>query len=300
MWLDLQIFGFLALWSPYYLIFLVAIAVAYFLITGPYHQKFGGDKRATVRQQAFFYTGIILLYAVKGAPVDLMSHIMLSAHMTQLAIYLLVFPILIILGVPEWIWRKVVYAPIFKHIFKLFTQPIIAILAFNLMFSLYHMPAIFDFTKSSQIAHSSMSIILLFLAFCMWWNVFCPIKELDRLNPLLKIGYMVANGALITPACALIIFSKTPMFLSYTSEGAWLQALSLCVPASVLDGLTSQLSGAEMFSKMSAIDDQQLGGIIMQTIIQILYSFIIGKVFFSWFRNNPQKVDPVPTSDYIK
>lgn len=298
MWLDLQIFGFRALWSPYFFIFVLTLALLYYLVTGPYRAKFGGDEQPSVKQQVSFYIGLLLLYAVKGAPIDLLSHIMLAAHMTQMAVYLLVFPILIIKGIPVWIWRKVVYTPIVKPVFKLFTNPIIAILTFNLLFSLYHMPAVFDFTKSSQITHSSISIILLFFAFAMWWVVLAPIKEMDKLNPLLKIGYMVANGALISPACALIIFASDPLFGAYSSEGAWMQAMSLCVPGNVLDGIASALSGPEMFSPMNIVEDQQLGGIIMQTIIQIIYGFLIGRIFFIWFNKNSRSVDPLPSSNF--
>lgn len=300
MWLDLQIFGFRALWSPYFFTFILGIALLYFLVTGPYRAKFGGDEKPTVKQQISFYIGLLLLYSVKGAPIDLLSHIMLAAHMTQMAVYLLIFPILIIKGVPVWIWKKVVNAPVIKPVFKLFTNSIIALLAFNLLFSLYHMPAVFDFTKSSQITHSSISIILLFFAFTMWWVVLAPIKEMDKLNPLLKIGYMVANGALISPACALIIFASDPLFAAYSSDGAWMQAMSLCVPGDVLQGIASSLSGAEMFSPMSTVEDQQLGGIIMQTIIQIIYGYIIGRVFFKWFNSNSRSVDPLPSANLSK
>ncbi len=87
MWLDIQIFGFRALWSPYFMIFIVLVALAYFLITGPYRYKFGGHDRASVKQQFSFYTALLCLYLVKGAPIDLLSHITLTAHMIQMAIF---------------------------------------------------------------------------------------------------------------------------------------------------------------------------------------------------------------------
>src|SRR5690625_56021 len=99
MWLDLQIFGFRALWSPYFFTYILLLALAYFLITGPLRHKFGGQEKPSIKQMTFFYSGLILLYIVKGSPIDLLSHIMLSAHMTQLAVYFLVFPIFIIIWV---------------------------------------------------------------------------------------------------------------------------------------------------------------------------------------------------------
>ncbi|HLQ97420.1 MAG TPA: cytochrome c oxidase assembly factor CtaG [Candidatus Dormibacteraeota bacterium] len=298
MWLDLQIFGFRALWSPYFFTYILLLALAYFLITGPLRHKFGGQEKPSIKQMTFFYSGLILLYIVKGSPIDLLSHIMLSAHMTQLAVYFLVFPIFIIKGVPVWIWRKVINAPIIKPIYKFFSNPIIALISFNLLFSIYHMPVIFNFSKSSQFVHSSISVIILFTAFMMWWMVLAPIKEHDKLPALVKMGYIFANAALITPACALIIFASNPLFAAYSSEGAWIQAMSLCVPGDVLQGLTPDLSGAEMFSPLSTIDDQQLGGIVMQTLITIIYGTMLGRVFFNWYNRESHKIDPIPAESY--
>jgi putative membrane protein len=295
MWLELEIFGFRALWSPYFMVFVISLALAYFLITGPFRHKFSGGERPTAKQQIMFYSAMVLLYAVKGGPTDLLSHIMLTAHMIQMAIFYLVFPILVIKGIPEWIWRKVLYAPIIKPVVQLLTKPIISLLLFNGLFSFYHIPAVFNFAKSSQLAHTSISLIILFAAFMVWMPVLAPIKELNRMRPLVKIFYIFANGVLLTPACALIIFADKPLFATYTQDGAWLQALALCVPGDVLDGLAVQISGPEMFSPMSILEDQQLGGIIMKVIQEMTYGIILGRVFFKWFSDESvKKIDPVP------
>ena len=55
MWLEIQIFGFRALWSPYFLIFVIILGLAYYLITGPYRNKLGGKDASppSFRQQSF-------------------------------------------------------------------------------------------------------------------------------------------------------------------------------------------------------------------------------------------------------
>ncbi|SFD83066.1 putative membrane protein [Lentibacillus persicus] len=298
MWLELQIFGFRALWSPYYLLFVLGIALLYFMITGPYRHKFGGKGEAgpTGLQQFFFYGGLVILYAVKGGPVDLLSHIMLTAHMIQMALYYIVFPIFIIKGIPTWLWKKMVYRPVVQPVLKFLSIPLISLLLFNTLFSLYHLPAIFDFAKSSQAAHSSISVIILIAAFIVWWPILTPLKEFDRISPLGKIFYIFANSVLITPACVLIIFADTPVYAAYTQDGAWLQALALCVPTGVLQGLTPAISGPEMFSPMSTLEDQQLGGIIMKIMQEITYGIILGRVFFKWFTSESLRVDPLPAN----
>src|SRR5699024_937872 len=127
MWLDLQIFGFRALWSPYFLMSIAIIGIIYYIITGPKRTKFGEVDGPTTKQMVFFYSGLVLLYLIKGAPIDLLSHIMLSAHMAQMAILYLIIPILFIRGIPEWLIEKFIELPVVKQLFAFFTNPIIAL-----------------------------------------------------------------------------------------------------------------------------------------------------------------------------
>ncbi|WP_066192815.1 MULTISPECIES: cytochrome c oxidase assembly factor CtaG [Gracilibacillus] len=288
MWQDLSIFGFRALWSPYFAIFVACLGILYYII----FIRRQDDKKATISQIKFFYGGLLLLYVIKGAPIDLLSHIMFTSHMLQMALYCLLFPILIIKGLPKWVWERIFSLPVLGFVLRILTKPLIAILLFNGLFSIYHIPVVFDFAKANEWAHTSISLILLVSAFIMWWPIFTPIKEMDTMSPLLKIGYMAGNGMLITPACALIIFSMVDIYTTFGATGSWVQALALCVPTDILDGLT--LSGPEMFSPIGVLEDQQLGGIIMKITQEIIYGAVIAKIFFPWFNKGTDKVDPLP------
>jgi len=296
MWLELQIFGFRALWSPYFLIFLISIAVLYFIITGPKRHIFGQVSKPTVSQQIFFYLGLLLIYVVKGAPVDLLSHIMMSAHMVQMSILYFVVPIFIIRGLPVWMLEKFIELPIVKPIFRFATRPLIALAIFNSFFTVYHLPVIFDFSKETQFVHAFIVVFLFIAALFMWWPIVTPLKEHNKMQPLLKMGYLLASIFMVSIACALLIFSSNALYMSYTSEGAWMQAMSLCVPADVLSGLSDTLSGAEMFSPLTAQEDQQLGGILMMFLQQGIYGIVIGWIFFNWFSKRSLETDPMPDS----
>ncbi|GAE91769.1 CtaG protein [Gracilibacillus boraciitolerans JCM 21714] len=109
------------------------------------------------------------------------------------------------------------------------------------------------------------------------------------MSPLLKIGYIAANGILITPpACALIIFSSEVIYNTYGATGGWIQALALCVPGDVLSGLS--LSGPDMFSPLGIVEDQQLGGIVMKITQEIIYGTVLARIFFPWFRSGTDKL----------
>jgi putative membrane protein len=295
MWTKLQIFGFRALWSPYFLLYILALAILYYLITGPLRHKFNKDnpEPPSIRQQLSLYTGLLLLYIIKGSPIDLLSHISFLAHMIQMAFYYLVFPILIIRGIPKWIWRKIFAVSGLSSVLRLLTKPLIAIFLFNFLFSVYHLPDILDFSKSNSIAHTSISIVLLLAAFCMWWPLLTPLKEHQTIKPLYKIFYIFGNGVLITPACGLIMFSDVPLYATYSDIEAFSNALSLCVPFDVLSGLT--ISGPELFTGIKLLHDQQAGGILMKVLQEFIYGGILASVFFNWFKKENKSIDPIPS-----
>src|SRR5699024_7992421 len=144
--------------------------------------------------------------------------------------------------------EKIINIKGLKAFFKCDTITLIALLVFNSLFELYQIQVVFDFSKSSQLIHESIKIFLLINALFMLWEVVTPLERKYNLNTLLKMIYLIGSTVIISIACALLIFSSTPMYEVYASEGPWIQALSLCVPSDVLDGLAPSLSGADMFS----------------------------------------------------
>jgi len=280
----LEVFGFRALWSPFFLAALIAILVGYFLITIKFREKFLTSEPLTRKEAALFTTGIVLLYLIKGSPLDLMGHLMFYAHMIQMAmLYLVIAPILIV-GIPKWIWRNVLNQKFVKPVFQFFTRPLIALVLFNGMFSFYHVPLIFDVIKTNMWLHASYTSLLFVISIFMWWPLVNDLEEYQTLSGIKKIGYIFADGILITPACALIIFADSPMYATFSDPTAWMQALELCVPQTTLASLN--LSGPEMFNSLSLIDDQQLGGVLMKIIQEIVYGVVLAQVFFKWYRKD--------------
>src|SRR5690606_24507518 len=123
--MSLEIFGFRALWSPYFFIALILVLAAYFLITVKYRHKFNKSEPLTKKQGIVFTVSIILLYVIKGSPIDLMGHLMFYAHMIQMAVLYLVIPPLMIVGIPAWIWRTLFDKKLFHKVFTFFTKPLI-------------------------------------------------------------------------------------------------------------------------------------------------------------------------------
>ncbi|WP_042349060.1 cytochrome c oxidase assembly factor CtaG [Bacillus massiliigorillae] len=292
--MTLEIFGFRALWSPFFLITILIVGILFFVAATVYRERLSNkSEKLTKTQAALFITVLVLLYIIKGSPIDLLGHIMFSVHMTQMAILYLVIPPLLIVAVPNWIWRSILSIRIIKSVFQFVTKPLIALIVFNGTFSFYHIPIIFDAVKTDMFLHALYTILLFFTAIFMWWPIINKLEEYQGFYGIKRIGYIFGNGILLTPACALIIFAEAPMYSTFSNPTQWLTAMELCVPASTLSGLN--ITGPEVFNTMPLLEDQKTGGIIMKIIQEIVYGVVLAHIFFQWSRQeNVHAVDEIP------
>lgn len=289
--MPLSIFGFQALWSPIMIGVLVFLTILYFLITVKWRKDFKVSEPLKRKEAAYFLIGLVLLYMVKGSPVDLMAHIMFSFHMVQMALLLLLVPPIIMKGIPWWVWKAVIELPAVRKVFPVLTKPLLSLIVFSGLFSIYHIPFLFDYIKLDEGLHGTYTFILFLSAIFMWWSIVDIEGVSQHLHGLKKIGFIIGSAVLITPACALIIFTGTPLYDTYTNPDIWLKAMELCVPADTLAGLS--LSGPELFSNMTPIADQQLGGVLMKIVQEIIYAVFLMSIFFKWYKNEQDNAEEI-------
>lgn len=279
--MGLQAFGWQALWHPGMMVLTLILAIIYLEVIGPLRPLFPGSKKVSSKQKTFFFSSLILLYIAQGSPIDLYAHVMFSAHMVQMSMFLLMFPPLMLLGLPDWLLRAIFRLPVLGWIAKKGIHPIVSTLLFNGVFSLYHVPAVFDYAMLHEVFHLTYSGVLLTTAFFMWFSLISPLEEMKRLSGLQKMGYIFANGVLITPACALIIFAGDTLYATYTDPALWAEMLRVCVPGT---GSFDGSVGPSQLSWFSPLQDQQLGGVLMKIIQEIVYGVALTAVFVEWVR----------------
>ena len=288
---NIGMFGFRALWSPYFFLFIVAVMVLYFYAATKKRSWFSGSEPLKKKEGIFFVSALMLIYILKGSPIDLLSHLMFTFHMIQMAFLLLLAPQFLIIGIPVWMWEKILSLPVIRPIFRLLTKPILALILFNGTFSFYHVPAIFDTVKSDPFLHAVYTTMLFIFALGLWWPIYHKLGEEKPLQGLLRFGYLLAASALLTPACALIIFNGQPMYATYASAELWVKSLALCVPVDVLGNLN--LSNPQLFNPLSLLYDQQLGGIIMKILQEFINGGVLYKIFIEWYRQENNNPDPI-------
>ena len=146
---------------------------------------------------------------------------------------------------------------------------------------------IMDAVKMNIIGHSTYTVVLFVFSIFLWWPIMNKLPGHHQLHGLKKIGFILGDGILLTPACALIIFAPAAMYTTYTDGEMWMKAMALCVPGSTLSGLS--ISGPELFTNMPAREDQQLGGILMKAIQEVILGVLLALTFFSWYKKEQEE-----------
>ncbi|WP_128895194.1 cytochrome c oxidase assembly factor CtaG [Longirhabdus pacifica] len=287
MMFGLEYFSFSAVWSPYVMISSLALIVLYLLITGPWRHKFKNSEPVPLRKKMYFIIGIAIFYFAQGGPLDLLAHLMFSAHMISMSVKFIILPPIILLSIPAWFYQAVFRASFFKKL-SFIVHPIFTAILFNGLFSFYHIPIIHDAVMTNYSVHTIYLIILYISAFLMFWPVMNPLPDTDTLSGLKKTGYMFLNGALITPACALIIFSPTALYTTFTDPAEWAVMLGYCVPLDA-STLLANFSGPEYFTNVTPLEDQQIGGVAMKLVQEFVYAFVLASIFAQWFRKESKK-----------
>lgn len=259
-----QLFTYTANWDIRLNLFFILGAVLYLLITGPFAFLVKGSRPVSWKTKMAFMCGWIVYFLAMGSPLSLLAHELFSMHMLQMSLLYIVMPPLLLLGTPAWFLRPLLRFQWLRRMGRFWTRPLVTLFVFNGLISLYHIPIIFDTIMSQMMYHTLSHIVLLVAALCMWWSVTCPIPEVDRVKPLHKLAFIFANGVLLTPACALIMFSDHVLFASYAE-------MSHIVPI------------------FTPRDDQQLGGVIMKVMQEFVYITAIGLIFVQWIRQQKRK-----------
>ncbi|OUM94694.1 MAG: cytochrome c oxidase assembly factor CtaG [Thermobacillus sp. ZCTH02-B1] len=292
---DLSYFSFEELWSPFFFFGVALAAIGYLYWTGPWRENhLPGEPPVGASRRTLALSGFALFYLAQGGPLELLGHLNFMFHMINMSLSYLIVPPLVLLGTPAFIWRSLFGAAFWRK-FRWLTSPILSLLLFNGLFSFYHVPAVHDYIMTNYVIHALYYAILLIAAFLMWWHVVGPVPEWNRLSELRKMGYIFANGLLLTPACALIIFAGEPLYRVYTDPAIWADALGYCIGGNAA-AVLELAGGPSAFTVLGPFEDQQTGGIIMKLVQEVMYGSILAYVFYQWFRKERDAEENPPAA----
>lgn len=254
--------------EPSVIIGLLAVSAWYLYLCGYRLRLTTGVSRGAGRrvgtgvQLALFFTSIAALGLALLSPLDYISdEYLFSAHMIQHLVLAALFPPLFLLSLPEEIVAPIFRKPGITKICRWITFPAVAFLIFNVDVTIWHLPTLYDLTLRSESVHIFEHMTFIVAGVIVWWPVLSPIRS-QRLGFGLQELYLFAN---LFPMMALGIFFSFWQYPLYTPY----------VTAPRLWGI-------------SALTDQQLGGLIMWMPGDAPFLLAMAAILVRWFdRGDP-------------
>lgn len=225
-------------WEPGLLFGLGSQAALYLALTGPLRRWFPGAKPVPLWQMLTFLLGNLTLFIALVTPLGTLSDgYLLSAHMVQHLLLTLIAPPLLLVGTPRWLFRPLLRLPFALPIGQFLTNPLVAFLAYNVTFLIWHVPRFYEASLSIQPVHIAQHVAFIVTATLTWWPIYSPMDELPRLSPPLQCLYLFAQVLPMKVLAALITFANFVIYPTYAD--------------------------APRVWGISVMDDQQLAGLLM-------------------------------------
>ena len=245
-------------WHPDIIIGLLVLEGIYLLGVGPLRQRYGWAAQVSTEKTVIFSLGVLVIYVALSSPLhELSDNFLFSAHMVQHLLLTLLVPPLLLWGTPDWLLRPMLRYPAVERTARFLTSPVVAFFLFSSVFALWHLPSLYDLTLRHHYVHVLEHLLFMATAVVMWWPILSSQPELPR------AGYP-------TQMIYLFFLSLPPGFVGagITFSGRVLYPWYAEVP---------RLWG------ISALVDQQIGGLIMKLLGALVFLVVLGVVFFVWF-----------------
>jgi putative membrane protein len=229
----------------------------------------GRNHGVTVRQVGAFTAGWLTLVAALLPPLDPLGAELFSAHMLQHELLMLVAAPLLVLGRPlaVWTWsvppnwrRSLGRATHGRYIampWMTLTAPMSAWLLHAAAVWLWHVPAFFTAALAHEGIHVLQHCSFLFSALLFWWGT---MRRIDAAGTTAAVFYLFTTMVHTSALGALLVFAPTPWYPVYA-------------PHTLALGL-------------DALEDQQLGGLIMWIPGGLVYAGAAIALMARWLKLN--------------
>jgi len=191
------------------------------------------SNRTRRARSLFFYAGLGVLLLAVVSPIDYWAGYYFFAHMIEHILIMFFAPILIVAGAP---WLPLVHGfpvgirrPVMRAVLlgawarplralgRLLTSGWVAVVLFNLVMVIWHLPALFDLAETNQDIHVWLMHSSFFCAGVLFWLQIIPSYPIKpKLGTGAQIGAILAtNVVMIFLAMALSIFTDHSVYPVY-------------------------------------------------------------------------------------
>jgi putative membrane protein len=222
-------------------------------------------------EKASFWTGWAALVLAILSPLHPMGEALFSAHMAQHELMMVIAAPLLVLGRPivAFLWalppemRRVAGSAgkisWIRRSWVFVTRPLIAFLIHLVALWVWHIPAAYEVSVTSDAVHTLQHLTFLISALVFWWAAIR--QHAARKHYGAGLFYIFGTATHTSILGALLTFSNTAWYPVYTSTvTTW---------------------------GMTALEDQQLGGLIMWIPPGFVYLGIFLGMFALWMHDRP-------------
>jgi putative membrane protein len=181
----------------------------------------------------WFYAGLLVLLLAVVSPIDYWSDSYFMVHMVQHLLLMFAAPSLVVAGAPgqplldalpgrsgQAVTREVLaggWSRPLRAVWRFLTEPLVAVLLFNLVMIVWHIPAAFDLAENNQVVHIWLMHSSFFLAGVLFWLQFIPSPPFRSRMPLLgrAAALLATNVVMIFIAMSLSVFASHSVYPVY-------------------------------------------------------------------------------------
>jgi putative membrane protein len=204
-----------------------------------------------------FGLGVLTAFLALESPVDTGGdNYLLSLHMVQHLVLMMVSPPLVLLGICGMRPPDPARAPGLRRLWTAITRPLPATVLFNAVLLVWHIPTLYDTTLRNEAAHIVEHITFIAVGMVLWWAVVDPIRGegTTPISPFQKIAALAVAG--VPPTVLGLIFSvaSNPFYEFYAR--------------------------APRLWGLSPVTDQQVAGVVMFGLGNLIYFAAISVIFW--------------------
>jgi len=178
-----------------------------------------------------FLLGMAMLWLAIGSPMDGFADALLSAHMVEHLILMSIVPPLMLLGYPAVPMLRGLPAPFVRTVFgpllrsqallklgQSLTKPVVAWLAMNAAYVLWHLPRAYDFALDNERVHDFEHICFLGTSILFWWPLIQPWPAKQRSYGWAILLYLLTADFVNTALCGYLAFCDHPLYVYYQRQ----------------------------------------------------------------------------------
>ena len=208
---------------------------------------------------ALFFIGLALMFvSLNGWIHDLSDSYLFSAHMVQHLLLAMGVAPLLIMGTPGWMLRPLVTHRLTRPLTLPLQSGIACFAIFNIVLVGWHLPPLYNLAMTYHEVHIFQHLLLLMASVIMWWPVLSPLREIPRLSYPGQMLYLFLMTIPMSIVSVSIVYAGSILYPAYAS--------------------------APRVLRLSPMEDQLLGGLIMWIPGGLYFFAVISVIFFKWQR----------------